>query len=148
METTTIWWLLAGCAVVLELLTGTFYLLMLALGLAAGALAAQTSLSTGWQYLIAASVGGAAVLGWYVKQSRHQTDAGVDAPSNHNVHLDIGSTVEVPAWSASGTAQVMYRGAEWSARHSASGLQGSDTFASGLHRIAAVEGNTLVLAHA
>ena len=41
MEESTIWWLLAGVAVVTELLTGTFYLLMLAVGLAAAALAAH-----------------------------------------------------------------------------------------------------------
>ena len=35
------WWLAAGVLVVAELATGTFYLLMLALGLAAGALAAH-----------------------------------------------------------------------------------------------------------
>ena len=41
MEHSTLWWLMAGAAVVAELLTGTFYLLMLAIGLAAGALAAH-----------------------------------------------------------------------------------------------------------
>ena len=34
MEQSTLWWLMAGAAVIAELLTGTFYLLMLALGLA------------------------------------------------------------------------------------------------------------------
>ena len=34
MEESTIWWLLAGGLVVAELLTGTFYLLMLAVGVA------------------------------------------------------------------------------------------------------------------
>ena len=33
MAEPTIWWMLAGAAVALELLTGTFYLLMFALGL-------------------------------------------------------------------------------------------------------------------
>ena len=37
-SSTTLWWLLAGGAVVLELLTGTFYLLMISLGLAAAVL--------------------------------------------------------------------------------------------------------------
>ena len=41
MEDSTLWWLAAGAAVIVELLTGTFYLLMLTLGLAAGALAAH-----------------------------------------------------------------------------------------------------------
>ena len=37
MAHSTVWWLVAGAAVALELMTGTFYLLMLAIGLAAGA---------------------------------------------------------------------------------------------------------------
>ena len=41
MEASTIWWLAAGAVVVAELLTGTFYLLMVAVGLAAAALAAD-----------------------------------------------------------------------------------------------------------
>ena len=41
MAESTIWWLLAGSAVAIELVTGTFYLLMLAFGLAAAALAAH-----------------------------------------------------------------------------------------------------------
>ena len=41
MAESTIWWLLAGSAVAVELVTGTFYLLMLAFGLAAAALAAH-----------------------------------------------------------------------------------------------------------
>ena len=38
MAESTVWWLLAGVAVAAELVTGTFYLLMIALGLASGAL--------------------------------------------------------------------------------------------------------------
>ena len=41
MEQSTIWWLAAGIVVAAELLTGSFYLLMLALGLAAAAIAAH-----------------------------------------------------------------------------------------------------------
>ena len=40
MEASTIWWLAAGAVVVAELLTGTFYLLMVALGLVAAAIPA------------------------------------------------------------------------------------------------------------
>ena len=41
MTEPTIWWLLTGGAVAIELLTGTFYLLMLAIGMAAGAVTAH-----------------------------------------------------------------------------------------------------------
>ncbi|MEK9804034.1 MAG: NfeD family protein, partial [Curvibacter sp.] len=45
MADTTLWWLAAGILVAAELVTGTFYLLMLALGLGAGALAADAGLA-------------------------------------------------------------------------------------------------------
>jgi membrane protein implicated in regulation of membrane protease activity len=41
MAQSTIWWLVAGVLVAVELLTGTFYLLMLAIGMAAAACAAH-----------------------------------------------------------------------------------------------------------
>jgi hypothetical protein len=41
LSASTLWWLATGALVVLELTSGTFYLLMLALGAAAGALAAH-----------------------------------------------------------------------------------------------------------
>ena len=40
MNESTIWWLIAGSLVGIELMTGTFYLLMVAAGLAAAAVAA------------------------------------------------------------------------------------------------------------
>jgi len=40
MSNWMVWSLLAGAVVILEMLTGTFYLLMVALGLLAGAIAA------------------------------------------------------------------------------------------------------------
>ena len=47
MSESTLWWLLAGAAVGLELVTGTFYLLMIALGLGAAAMAAHLGLAPG-----------------------------------------------------------------------------------------------------
>ena len=61
MAPSTLWWLLAGAAIALELLTGTFYLLMLALGMAGAAVAAHLGAGTVVQLLIAAGVGGGAV---------------------------------------------------------------------------------------
>jgi membrane protein implicated in regulation of membrane protease activity len=39
MAESSIWWLMTGAAVAIELVTGTFYLLMFAVGLAAAAVA-------------------------------------------------------------------------------------------------------------
>ena len=60
MEASTIWWLAAGAVVVAELLTGTFYLLMVAVGLSASALAAHLGLPIAAQLVAAALVGGGA----------------------------------------------------------------------------------------
>jgi len=90
METPTLWWLMSGVAVLAELLTGTFYLLMLALGLAAGALAAHAGLGTLAQTLSAAAVGMGAVLACYLVRKR---PAGApSARADRSVNLDVGET--------------------------------------------------------
>ena len=62
MADSTLWWLLTGAAVAVELLTGTFYLLMLAIGLGAAALAVHAGASMAVQLALAALVGGGAVV--------------------------------------------------------------------------------------
>ena len=138
MEPSTIWWVLAGITVAAELLIGSFYLLMLSLGMAAGAVAAQAGSPLTVQLLVAAAVGGAAVLLWRrLKQGR---GAEPDAQSNPNVNLDIGALVSVEAWASDGSAQVHYRGANWTALHR-SGVAPE----SGEHRVVEVQGSRLVL---
>jgi membrane protein implicated in regulation of membrane protease activity len=132
------WWIAAGVLVAAELATGTFYLLMLALGAAAGALAAHLGLPFGGQLLCAALVGGGAVAAWHVKRRNRPADA--PASENRDVNLDIGETVHVSAWDAEGTAQVNYRGANWAVRYG-----GHGTPHAGPHVIRAVEGSRLVV---
>jgi membrane protein implicated in regulation of membrane protease activity len=139
LSASTLWWLAAGVAVVVELATGTFYLLMIALGLAAAAVAAHLGLSGPGQLVAAALVGGGATAAWHVKRARAPRSA--PAARNRDVNLDIGERVEVPAWGADGTARVHYRGSDWTAR-----LQPGAAPRPGPHRVAAVEGNWLVLA--
>lgn len=113
MSEATIWWLLAGTAIAVELMTGTFYLLMLALGLVAGALAAHLGLSLMGQMLIAAALGGGAVAVWYWHRSKSPDP--LSANANPDVHLDIGEAVHVVRWNADGTTSVHFRGAQWTA---------------------------------
>ena len=74
MEASTIWWLAAGAVVVAELLTGTFYLLMVALGLVAAALAAHLGLASAMQMVSAAIVGGGAVVACYLLRRKRPGD--------------------------------------------------------------------------
>ena len=58
MAESTIWWIIAGAIVAAELVTGTFYLLMLAIGMAAAAIAAHLGAGMTVQLLVAAAIGG------------------------------------------------------------------------------------------
>jgi membrane protein implicated in regulation of membrane protease activity len=116
MAESTIWWLLAGTAVAVELATGTFYLLMLSLGMVAAALIAHSGASFTVQMVAAALVGIGAVLVWR-KVRRNRPDA-PKASANEDVNMDIGQTVHVEQWQADGTATVKYRGAHWTVVHS------------------------------
>jgi len=137
----TVWWVVAGAAVAVELATGTFYLLMIALGLAAAALATQWGASTSTQIITAALVGGGATAVWHWRRFNQPRTA--PASENRDVNLDIGERVTVPTWADDRTARVPYRGSTWPAR-----LAPGEAPASGEHRIVAVEGNWLVLARA
>ena len=66
----TLWWVAAGVLVAVEISSGTFYLLMLALGCAAGALAAHVGLGGAAQLTTAALVGGGATAAWHVRRAR------------------------------------------------------------------------------
>lgn len=134
----TLWWVLAGTLVALELATGTFYLLMLALGAAAGALAAHAGLGGNAQVVCAALLGAAATALWHLRRARNPRSA--PAQSNRDVLLDIGQTLTVEQWASDGTARAHYRGAAWSVRYA-----GEGTPAPGRHRIVAVEGNELAV---
>jgi membrane protein implicated in regulation of membrane protease activity len=134
LSASTMWWALAGLLILAELLTGTFYLLLMALGAAAGALASHAGWGTTSQLVSAALVGGGATAAWHMKRARAPRSA--PAASNSDVSLDIGQTVMVEAWQDDRTARVSYRGAGWTVRLTGEGEPGP-----GAHRIVAVHGN-------
>ena len=115
MTDSTLWWVLSGLAVGIELLTGTIYLLMLATGMAAAAISAHLGASIVVQMVVAAVVGGGAVFAWrWTHPAPTQNEF---AQADSNVNLDIGQVVEVNEWHPDGTATVHYRGAQWTAVH-------------------------------
>ena len=137
MNESTIWWLIAGSLVGIELMTGTFYLLMLAIGASAGAIAAHAQLSFTSQLIAGSAIGGLAVILWrtYSLQKLKSHPEQVSAQ-----HLDIGEAVEVHEWLNNGTAQVKHRGTNWTAI-CAKGIS-KDL---GVYQIQDIQGNTLVL---
>jgi membrane protein implicated in regulation of membrane protease activity len=133
-------WIIVGIALVIaEMLTGTFYLLVIALGAFAGAAAAWL----GGGVVLQAIAGGAiAIVGaWWVHHwhaSRQPMDGG-----RGNL-LDRGQAVVLEGWTneGAGIARVKYRGTSWDARISdpaAHPVPGETLY------IDAQEGNTLVL---
>jgi len=138
-STSTGWWLAAGVLVAAELASGTFYLLMLGLGCAAGALAAHAGLAATGQMVAAAVVGAGATAAWHLK--RRQAPAAAPAESNRDVNLDIGQRLHVAHWTAEGSARAHYRGASWAVRYAGSGVPQA-----GEHVIVALNGSELRVA--
>ncbi|MBX3660101.1 MAG: NfeD family protein [Ramlibacter sp.] len=138
MAESTVWWLLSGAAVAVELLTGTFYLLMITLGLVAAALGAHLGAPVVAQIVIAALVGGGAVVVWHVVRGKRPAEP--PATANRDVNLDIGESVHVESWGPDGTATVKYRGAQWTVVPVPGTVPGT-----GAHRVREVVGNRLVV---
>jgi membrane protein implicated in regulation of membrane protease activity len=131
------WMIGAGLLVVLELFSGTFYLLMIAIGMTAGALTALLRIDMPGQTLVAAVVGALATV--LLRRTRFGKTDKVDAASDPNVNLDIGQNVHVPAWQ-DGAARVMYRGAMWDVE-----LAPDAVAAPGVFRIREIRGSRLIV---
>ncbi len=140
MAESTIWWLLMGATVAIELATGTFYLLMLSLGMLAAAISAYLGLPVNAQIIAAALIGGGAVALWHWQNLKRPQALPVQ--SNPDAHIDIGESVQVEQWHADGTATVKYRGANWTAVLDTP-LTAAQT--NGQFRIKEMLGNRLVL---
>ena len=138
MADSTLWWLLAGAVIAVELLTGTFYLLMLSLGLAGAAIAAHLGATVPFQLVVAAVLGGGLVVAWR-SYKKHQPPA-LPAGANRDVNLDIGETLHIEAWNEDGTSTAKYRGAVWTVS-----LRAGAVSSPGPHRIVEVVGSRLVV---
>ena len=132
-----IWWMvLAFGLLIVELLTGTFYLLVIAVAIAAGGLANLAGAPFTLQLVVAAVIGLAGSL--WLRRSRLGRPTGeADALQN----LDIGQMVRIDSWGAGNTARALYRGAEWDVL-----LAPGETPAPGDFVIRSVQGSRLVVA--
>jgi membrane protein implicated in regulation of membrane protease activity len=140
MDTATFWWIAAAALVIAELLTGTIYLLAVATGGVAGAIAAHSGANLTIQIAVAAAVGTITTLLWHFRKTQQRQADTAPAQANTDVNQDIGAQVQVDAWNADGTAQIQYRGAQWTVL----AQQGAERI-SGLHRVKEVVGNRFVV---
>lgn len=136
MEHYVYWFVLGLIFLGMELATGTFYMLVLAIALGAGGLAALLGFIPELQYVIAAAVGLAGTL--VLRRFR----MAVQNRPAQDQSLDIGQPVKILQWREDGTARVHYRGAEWDAE-----LASPDAPQEGQLYIREVRGNTLILTH-
>lgn len=105
-------WLLVGLMlVVVELVTGTFYLLILGMAAGIGSLIAYLGQPLGTQTLFAtiAAVAGAVLV--------HRYHRAANATSPKDTANDIGQTVTIESWISEPQrlARVRYRGSVWDA---------------------------------
>ncbi|MEW6205796.1 MAG: NfeD family protein [Pseudomonadota bacterium] len=131
MSNFSLWLVLAGILLIAEITTGTFYLLMVSLGAAVGALMAYLG------YGLEIQIGAAAVFavaGSLLLRNRSLKRSKTD--KQHDL-LDIGNKLEISSWNAGGRTNVHYRGANWAAESLDS------TPVTGLHQIVDVQGNVL-----
>lgn len=131
------WWLLALGLGLAELLTGTFYLLILALGAAAGGVAAWAGLTLVAQILIAAAV----ALGGWLLLKRMRGAARDAASGDTDGLLDAGARVNIEHWSSTRQGKVRYRGAEWAVELAEGEADGRP----GEHQIKSVRGTRLIV---
>jgi membrane protein implicated in regulation of membrane protease activity len=131
---TYLWWAIAAMLLIIaELVTGTFYLLVIGLAGLAGAGAAYLNLSPWLQAVAAAAVATVGV----VLVTRYRP-----APSKSGgAALDVGQSVVLDSWVSEKDrlARVRYRNALWDARV----VDGPATGAGQVLYIQNVDGNTL-----
>ncbi|MFM1987995.1 MAG: hypothetical protein RJA99_952 [Pseudomonadota bacterium] len=135
------WWVLALGLGVLELVSGTFYLLVIALGCGAGGLVGALGAPV-WGQLLAAAAVALAGTAW-VRRSRAGAPSRAPAQRNPDVIADVGERVHVDAWGEDGFARVQYRGTQWTAER----MPGEPP-EPGAWRIREIAGNRLILARA
>lgn len=131
-------WAVAGIVlIIVEMLTGTFYLLVLGVA----ALVAAGSAWLGHSFWIQAVVAAAVAICGVIMVNRYRSRSAPAAQRS----LDIGQSVTLEFWvsEADGLARVNYRNAHWEARVTGERVPGGKVF-----YIHAVEGNTLVVSAA
>jgi len=122
--------------VIVELLTGTFYLLMLGVAAFGAALAAWLGLAFPVQTIVAAVVSAIGCYGVHVYRAKNR--------AQQMAPIDAGNPASFESWldAPARLARVRYRGATWDAR-----VEGADALEPGATLyVVAADGNTLKVA--
>lgn len=136
MDASLAWAILGLALVIIELLTGTFYLLMLGIAAFGAALAAWLGLDFGPQIIVAAVVSAVGCYGVHLYRVKNRQE---QMPS-----IDAGMPASFENWTDAGSrmARVRYRGASWDAR-----VEGAEVLEPGATvYVIAADGNTLKVA--
>jgi membrane protein implicated in regulation of membrane protease activity len=133
MEHSLAWVMVGLLLIITELLTGTFYLLMLGIAGFGAALAAWLGFAFGVQAIVFVVVSGVGCYAVYAYRARNQ--------AQQMAPIDAGQPANFESWvdQAGGLARVRYRGASWDAR-----VDGDAPLQPGaLVYVLATDGNTL-----
>ena len=141
MQDYLIWTILGFVLVIVELMTGTFYLLVLGVG----ALFAAAAAWLGAPFLVQVAVAGVITsVGTWLVQKWHAKHHKGDDQSNA---IDVGQTVTVVKWinQPEGMLRVNYRGTEWDARIKPGDLAAAGVAEGGMLHILAQDGSCWVV---
>lgn len=133
METYLLWLMIGFVLIIVEMMTGTFYLLVLGIA----ALAAAAAAWLGQSFWVQAVISAAVAVGGVILVNRYRNSR---ADSSARQSLDVGQSVTLESWisEADGLARVNYRNAQWEARVTGERRPDGKVF-----YIHAVDGNTL-----
>ncbi len=136
MDEDFLWAILGLTLVIVELLTGTFFLLMLGIAAFGAALAAWLGQPFGVQAVVAAAIAGAGCYGVHVYRVKNA--------KSQMAPLDAGQPASFEAWldQGAGRARVRYRGASWDAVVEG-GQDGNDPAPGTMLYVVSTNGNTL-----
>jgi membrane protein implicated in regulation of membrane protease activity len=138
MESYIGWFVVAFGLLVAELLTGTFYLLVISIALAVAGVAALAGAPFALQLVVAAAIGiGGSVWLRSTRFGRRLHEKGDDRVQN----MDIGQSLRVDHWTPARTARATYRGAVWDVE-----LAPGEPLTSGEFVIREIHANRLIVA--
>lgn len=111
MSNGTIWLIIAGAVVVIELATGLIFLLIIAGALFAGGFTRMLGFSQSVAFCLASIIG---ISGYFILRRLQKR---IPVCDDINLDFEIGHPVTIAILKADGFGRVIYRGTEWDAQY-------------------------------